>query len=188
VTLGDVSGKGMPAALLMARVAAEVRLLLQKDSDPSPIAAILSKNFYDSGMPDRFMTLLLLLIDPRSHRLTIVNAGHMLRLIMRSGGAIDTVDKDHAGPPLGVEKDQRYSQTETSLGPGDIVFLYTDGVNEALSPNGERFGINRLRDCLARSPDTAAAAGQAIQAKLAAHAAGQDQYDDMAIICFGRQN
>jgi phosphoserine phosphatase RsbU/P len=59
VTLGDVSGKGMPAALLMARVAAEVRLLLQKDSDPSPIAGILSKNFYDSGMPDRFMTLLL---------------------------------------------------------------------------------------------------------------------------------
>jgi phosphoserine phosphatase RsbU/P len=186
VTLGDVSGKGMPAALLMARIAAEVRMLLQSDSKLSMIAEILSKSLYESGMPDRFMTLLMLLIDPEWHRLTIINAGHMAPLIRRSGGEIEIVGQDQAGPPLGVEKDQAYAAAETSIGPGDVVLLYTDGVNEALSPQGEQFGIKRLHDCLTNASVTAISAGQAIQARLATHTSGRDQYDDMAIICFGR--
>ena len=186
VTLGDVSGKGMPAALLMARIAAEVRLLLQGGSEPALVVGMLSKNFYESGMPDRFMTFLLLLIDPEHHRLTIINAGHMAPMIRRSGGVIEVAGEDQAGPPLGVEKDQAYTEVETSIGPGDVVLLYTDGVNEALSPRGEQFGIKRLHECLTNAPRTAPSAGQSIRAYLEMHMGGQDQYDDIALICFGR--
>ncbi len=186
VTLGDVSGKGMPAALLMARIAAEVRILLQGDCDLAMIAGILNKNFYDSGMPDRFMTLLVLVIDLERHRLTIVNAGHMVPMIRRSGGEIELIGEEQAGPPLGVERDHVFTLSETTIEEGETVLVYTDGVNEALSRSGEQFGTKRLQLCLANAPGPATTTGQLIRAHLESHTVGRDQYDDIALVCFGR--
>jgi phosphoserine phosphatase RsbU/P len=186
IVLGDVSGKGMPAALLMARIATEFRLLIQQDLEPARIASILNKGLYQSGMPEKFMTLLLVRLDVKRHELLIVNAGHMDPMVRRAGGQIETIGEDQAGPPLGVFKDPSYLSVSTPIGVGEVVLLYTDGVNEALSPDREAFGMERLKRCLESTPGGATALGAAIQGALEEHTAGRDQYDDITLICFGR--
>ena len=82
----------------------------------------------------------------------MINAGHMGPIIRRAGGRIDVIGQDQSGPPLGVVEGQAYESVTTKIGSGDVVVVYTDGVNEAMSPIGEQFGMGRLERCLATAP------------------------------------
>jgi len=186
IALGDVCGKGMPAALLMARISTEVRLLLQSNPEPSHVVGLLNKSLCENDAGGKFVTFLLVLLDARRHQLTVINAGHMGPIIRRAGGRIDVIGQDQSGPPLGVEEGQTYEAITTQIGSSDVVVLYTDGVNEAMSPGGELFGMGRLERCIATAPLGASVVGKAIREAVRTHTDGRDQSDDITLICLGR--
>jgi serine phosphatase RsbU (regulator of sigma subunit) len=176
----------MPAALMMAGICPEVRHLVREGVAPHEVLNRVNRHVLDRGVDDLFVTLALTVIDPRSHRLAVANAGHPVPLIRRSGGAIEEVGCEESGTPLGVARDAAYGSITVGLEPGDVVVLYTDGATDALDRLGQRFGEVRFQRALAEAPDGAAAVGEAIFATVHDHAAGRSQFDDITVVCFGR--
>lgn len=187
IALGDVQGKGMPAALLMARISSEVRLLLQAEPDPARVVELLNRNLCEGGNADKFVTFVLLMLDGDRHELTIVNAGHMGPLIRRSDGEIEVVGEEGRGTVLGIVEGETYHAETIPLGTGDVAVVYTDGVTDATSPGGDQFGLERLRQILRQAPRGAGPVGQAIREAVRRHAAGHDPFDDITLLTFGRQ-
>jgi serine phosphatase RsbU (regulator of sigma subunit) len=186
IAVGDVSGKGMPAALLMARLSSEVGLLLQMEPDPARVVERLNRNLCASRTEDRFVTFLLVLLDTEGHELTVVNAGHMAPMIRRFDGRIEVIEEKKAGPPLGIVEDQVFEAVTASVSPGDAVLLYTDGVNEASDKEGRMLGIERLKQTLATAPSEVSKTGASILDAVRHHTAGCSQSDDITLLCFGR--
>ncbi len=186
VAVGDVSGKGMPAALLVAHLAAEVGPALAEEPDPGRVVGRLNRRLCGSNLEDMFITFLLVVIDAVEHRLSVVNAGHMGPLVRHSDGRVEVVGLVGEALPLGVEEDLDYTASTAELACGDIVVLYTDGVNEAQSSAGRMFGDLALQSAIASAPASAAAAGAAILEALRRHADGCEQSDDITLLCFGR--
>ena len=186
VAIGDVSGKGMPAALLMARLSSEVRLLIQTELDPARVVDRLNRHLCASRTDERFITFLLVLLEGERHELRVVNAGHMGPMIRRSDGRIEVIGEEQSGPPLGIMEDHVYGAMISSVSPGDVVLLYTDGVNEALDNEGRLFGIERLKQTLATAPTEVGKVGESILNAVRHHVAGRTQSDDITLLCFGR--
>jgi phosphoserine phosphatase RsbU/P len=186
VTVGDVAGKGMPAALMMAGICPEVRHLVREGVAPHEVLTRVNRSVYDGGIECRFVTLVLAEIDPRSHRLTIANAGHLLPLIRRADGTIEEVGDEVSRMPLGARSEEVYSSMAVALGPGDVVVLYSDGVTDAMDQNHERFGDDRFDRALVEAPQGADAVGEALLAAVRDYAAGRSQFDDITLVCFGR--
>jgi serine phosphatase RsbU (regulator of sigma subunit) len=186
VAIGDVCGKGMPAALLMARLSSEVGLLLQASTDPAQVVAQLNSNLCATRTEGRFVTLLLVLLDSEQHEWTAVNAGHLRPLARRSDGRIEVITEEQCGPPLGIVAGQLYEPVRTVVGPGDVVVLYTDGITEAMNVDGHQFGLARLKEALASAPSGVPSVGEAILEAVRCHVAGHAQSDDMTLVCFGR--
>jgi serine phosphatase RsbU (regulator of sigma subunit) len=186
VTLGDVAGKGMPAALIMAGICPEVRHLVRAGLAPHEVLARVNRHVYDNGVDGRFVTLVITEIDPRTHELTIASAGHQSILVRRAGSTVEEIVSEGAGPPLGAVRDADYRPTLVGLEPGDVVVLYSDGLTDALDQDRNFFGLRRLRAEIAQAPDGAAAVGESILAAVRNHFAGRSQFDDITIVCFGR--
>jgi serine phosphatase RsbU (regulator of sigma subunit) len=186
VTVGDVAGKGMPAALLVASICPEVRHLVRAGVGPAEVLAQVNRHLCDTGVGGRFVTMAIVEIDPTSHQITVGNAGHMDPLVRRASGTIEGVGRSGAGTPLGVTPRAGYRSVAVPLNPGDLVVLYTDGVNESLDRERQPFGVERLREVVAAAPQGVAAVGEAIVAAVHDHAAGRSQYDDITIVCFER--
>jgi sigma-B regulation protein RsbU (phosphoserine phosphatase) len=186
VTVGDVAGKGMPAALLVAGICPEVRHLVRAGVGPGEVLARVNRHLCDTGVGGRFVTMVLAEIDPRSHHMTVGNAGHMDPLVRRASGAIEGVGRSGAGTPLGVTPRAVYKSVAVALEPGDLVVLYTDGVTESMDRDRQPFGVERLMEVLAGASQGVAAVGEAILAAVRDHAAGRSQYDDITIVCFER--
>jgi serine phosphatase RsbU (regulator of sigma subunit) len=194
VVLGDVSGKGIPAALLVAKLSSEVRFCLLSEGDAARAMTLLNDQMIRGGLQDRFVTLLAMVLDPAAHRLTVVNAGHMSpRLYSASRGELtEIMTIEQGGLPLGVEAGYEYEALTVNLEPGDTVCAFTDGVNEALNPAGETFGLARVDRFLV--PDAAHGeeatrprwTGERLVCAVRDHAAGRPQNDDIAVVCFGR--
>lgn len=186
VALGDVSGKGVPAALLMAKLSAEARYCLV--SEPSPAAAVFRLNnvFCDSAWEDRFITLVLAVLDPAQHEVTIVNAGHMAPLLRTAAGTVEEVSQGGAALPLGVDNDVDYDSFTLALAPGDSLTLYTDGFSEAMNMANEFYGADRLRAGLAAASGGVAALGQHVLDDVRRFVGSRPQADDMCVTCFGR--
>jgi serine phosphatase RsbU (regulator of sigma subunit) len=186
VIVGDVAGHGMPAALMMAGTCPLVRHLVRAGLVPEEVVTKVSREVWEAEFDCRFVTLLLAELDPRSNRLTIANAGQMLPLIRRSSGTIEEVGGDASGIPLGVDPDAVYRSFTVSLEPGDVVVLYTDGGPDARDRKDQRFGEERFIAALAQAPQGVAAVGEAILATLHEYASGRSQFDDITLVCFGR--
>jgi len=186
VTVGDVAGKGMPAALVVAGICPEVRHLVKAGVEPAEVLARVNRDLCDTGAGGRFVTLNLVEIDAKSHRMTVVNAGHMDPLVRRASGTIEAVGRSGSGTPLGVAPRAVYSPVAVDLEPGDLVVLYTDGVTESMNVDREPFGVASLKQVLAGAPQGVAAVGEAILAAVRDHATGRSQFDDITIVCFER--
>ncbi|HKI17482.1 MAG TPA: PP2C family protein-serine/threonine phosphatase, partial [Isosphaeraceae bacterium] len=141
---------------------------------------------YDHGVAGRFVTLVITMIDSRTHELTIATAGHPHVLIRRAGGLVEELGCDGTGLPLGVSRDATYRATQVPLQPGDVVVLFSDGVTDAMDHKSQSFGLNRLRMILAEAPTGVAGVGESILAAVRDHFAGRSQFDDITIVCFGR--
>jgi phosphoserine phosphatase RsbU/P len=186
VTVGDVSGKGMAAALMMAGTAPEVRQLVRSGVPPHEVMTRVNQRVSARGLDNRFITLVLVEIDPRSHRMTVASAGHLPPLIRRADGTIECLSEEFTGYPLGIEDDAEYDSASVELQPGDVVILLSDGVIDAQDRESERFGDESLRRAVADAPQGAAATGEAILAAVCNHAAGRSQFDDITLVCFSR--
>ncbi len=188
ISLGDVSGKGMPAAMLMARLSSDVRFSAITARDPALAVRSVNKSLSEAGLNDKFVTLLYMVLDKATHQLTIVNAGHMAVLLRKPNGEMIEVGEEIAGLPLNVspDPDYEYEMVTITLEPGTIALVYTDGVSEAMNPADELFGFARLRDAFASAPADPARAGEQVIREVRAFAAGRHQSDDITLICFGR--
>lgn len=188
VALGDVAGKGVAAALLMARLSAEVRFCLATVPDPAEAVNRLNLSLAASGMEDRFVTFVLAVLDLKDDAMTLVNAGHMEPLLRRSGSEeITLLGGQEAGLPLGVAPEMPMKATQSQLEVGDVIVLYTDGVSEAMSPDDKLYGLDRLQQTLLRGPAEVEALGDAILADVQRFASGRAQHDDLTLVCFGRR-
>jgi len=187
VVLGDVSGKGISASLLMAKLSAEARYCLA--SEPTPAAAItkLNRVFCSSGWEDRFVTLVLAVLDPIAHAATIVNAGHLPPLLRRGKDSIMPVAEEISHLPLGVDIQTSYEQSAIPLQPGDSLILYTDGITEAMNANDELYSHQRLISQLTTDVDGVCLLGRRILDDVRIFVGGRQQSDDMCLVCLGRK-
>ncbi|MFM1872891.1 MAG: Phosphoserine phosphatase RsbP [Planctomycetota bacterium] len=182
VMIGDVTGHGVGAALLTHAVQAALRSYLETLSDPSEIITRLNRRLVQSVETGNFMSLLLAIVDPKARTVRYVNAGHPGLVVCGQSGC-RVLDK--TGMVLGVVGEQVYEVSATvQLDAGDVLLLYTDGVDETMSPEREPFGIQRLSAALAASRGERAEGVLAgIEAALAAHAGpGKAKEDDVTMI------
>jgi phosphoserine phosphatase RsbU/P len=188
VVVGDVSGKGVPAAMMMAQFASETRHRVRLAPTPETAAADLNGQLRGYDLEELFITLCLGVLEFGPRRFTYCSAGHPLPLIRRADGRIEELGVDDAGYPLGIEADAVYRQVSLNLEPGDVVVIYSDGVTDAQNARGDRYDSTespRLRERLSRAGDSPKAIGQSIVRHLADFSAGHAQFDDITLICFG---
>ena len=153
VVLGDVSGKGSPAALLMALLLAMLRTLAPADLPLPTLAARLNRLVFEQAPGARFITCFLTIIDLRTGALTYVNAGQTPPLLRRQAGAIEKLST--GGIALGMFDQSVYEQAESRLAPGDLMVAYSDGITEAENRAGEPFdedGLERAIQTYGSSP------------------------------------
>ncbi len=192
--LGDVAGKGMPAALLMAKLSAEARYCMLSNAEIATAVGRLNEQVLQAGMMDRFVTLAACMIDPAAHTVTFVNAGHMTPLIYRRATHTleEGISNDLSGFPLGMMEGMEYECAKVDLHPGDCVIVYTDGVTDALSLQNVPFGLEGVHSAIlseaAASSDKhlPQLLGKRVITAAQKHNAGQSQNDDIALVCFGR--
>ncbi|MDT4898113.1 MAG: phosphoserine phosphatase RsbU/P [Acidobacteriota bacterium] len=186
ITLGDVSGKGTAAALLMSSLHAAVHA--QAASHNSLAATISAVNNYlaDNTPANRFVTLFYAELDPQSGGLSFINAGHNPPLIVHAAGTTENLAA--GGLPLGIRPDAEYREGRTQLQHSDVLVIYSDGVSEAVSPQGEEFGTQRLYDVVSRNLEASAAGiRDRIEAALTKWAQGTPAADDITLVIVKRQ-
>jgi serine phosphatase RsbU (regulator of sigma subunit) len=185
VVVADVVGHGIAAALLMAKLSAEARYCLA--SQPTAAKALTELNRRFCGpRTDRFVTIVMAIIDPEKHEVTIVNGGHMAPIWLRSNGAILDVGEDIASLPIGIMDDIVYEQTVIQFGLGDTLTLYTDGLNESMDAEDLEFGIERIREVIMKNCGDVEKVGKQLVNEVRRHIGTAPQYDDMCLVCFGR--
>ncbi|MEX2170018.1 MAG: SpoIIE family protein phosphatase [Pirellulales bacterium] len=187
VIVGDVAGKGVAAALLMARLSSDVRFSLASERDPAQAVRQINRSFLEHDWEDRFVTMIVAVVDPREHQLTIVNAGHMAPLLRSIDGKVEELGEDLAGLPLGVADGYEYESCIRMLEPGDCVTIYTDGFSEAMNAKRELYGTERLTCQIAVSNIKVAELGQRVLGDVSKFVDGFAQSDDMCLACFGRE-
>jgi phosphoserine phosphatase RsbU/P len=142
VTIADVAGKGVPAALLMSNLQAAVRAFAQDRATPASVCASINRLLCRNMASGRFVTFCYVYVDPSRRKLTYTNAGHNPPLVVRSNGEVDRLVP--GGTVLGVFADGAYEQGVFALAPGDRLVFYTDGITEGRNPAGEEFGEEQL--------------------------------------------
>jgi serine phosphatase RsbU (regulator of sigma subunit) len=193
ILLGDVAGKGVPAALLMARLSSDARFSMLTEPTLDAAITCLNKLLAQAGLTDRFVTLAGTVLDPATHELTLVNAGHQvpLRFSPDTGSLENVVSDETGGLPLGIFEDFTYSRLTTVLQPGETILVFTDGITDAMNVHGEAFQMTGLRKAVdaARAngnPLTPRTIGESLVRAVKDHAAGRSPHDDIALVCFGR--
>ena len=184
--LADVSGKGVAAALLMAALSADVRYCLASEPDLGRAVSRINENFLRGGWDDRFATLVVAVLEPANHTVTICNAGH-LPVFMRDAAGVRRVGTDLGGLPLGMTTGHEFRSCTVEMPAGAAFVLCTDGVTEAMDLAGRCYGLERLEAILAGSGKTASEIGRQILTDVERHAAGAGRSDDVCLVCVRRQ-
>jgi phosphoserine phosphatase RsbU/P len=187
VLLADVSGKGMGAALLASTVLSAFRILRDTPAlDPVDATKRVSRELHLSSRPGDFATAFLALLDPVAHTLTWVNAGHNPPLLLRKGGALEKVDA--TGVPLGMFPEWDYEVGTLSLGPGDRLIAFTDGVCEAMDPQGGFYSDERLEALVQAQAGSSLADGcKTVMDDVTRFAAEAPRSDDITMIWLERE-
>jgi sigma-B regulation protein RsbU (phosphoserine phosphatase) len=185
VCLGDVSGKGLAASLLMANVQATLRDQAFTAAPASECVRRSNMLLFQNTGNEKFVTLFYALLDPASGSLTCCNAGHERPFLIRSGGEISRLTA--GGTVLGILEDYPYEQETVTLRPGDLVLIFSDGVSEAMNSSGEQLGEGPIQAVLKKhhggDPE---GLKEALIAAVRTHAAGAPQADDITIVVVKR--
>jgi hypothetical protein len=181
--IGDVTDKGVPAALVMAATRSVLRASAQRIVDPGPTLERVNEHLCPDMPEKMFVTCLYGVLEPETGRFRFANAGHDLPYVKRAEGSEELRAR---GMPLGLMPGMPYEEKETVLEPGDSVLLHSDGVVEAHAPDREMFGFPRLKQCVADYPG----GGELIDRVLAdlhAHTGPEaEQEDDITMVTVAR--
>lgn len=175
MVLADVSGKGMPAALLMSATRGMVRSLADTCKSPAEILNRLNRLMVEDFPSGKFVTLIYAVLDPAKRTLKFASAGHLPPLLIDQAGA--RFVQTESGMPLGLTFGE-YSDTEIQLGEGARLLLYSDGITEAASPDNEEYGPERLREHMSNGDVST----EAILADVRRHVNGAGLQDDATVI------
>ncbi len=179
--IADVAGKGISAAILMARLSAEVKYCLAAYRNPAEALDHLNAAFCESRWEDRFVTMAMAVLDPQRHEICLVNAGHLLPLVRRASGEVEAMGDAIAGLPLGIDGNTAYGQSSVGLGPGDALVLYTDGLPDAMNPQAQFYTNQRIIDRLKSAAGDAAGLGERLLGDLRQFVGDRPQTDDMCL-------
>jgi sigma-B regulation protein RsbU (phosphoserine phosphatase) len=183
ISIADIAGKGLPAALLMSNLQAAVRAFAQEAVSPSSINNSINRLLCRNMASGRFATFCYARIEPAARRVVYSNAGHNPPLLITPDGSVAKLAE--GGMVLGVFPDNQYEQAEVPLSPGDRLLFYTDGITEARSPEGDEYGEDRLAET-AQAVRTASAEKikEAVLADVNAFTNGRFE-DDATLIVVG---
>lgn len=185
LVLGDVSGKGMPAALLVSTLHSALRLLLSARPFDAQLVERANRHIADASASNKFITMLAAKLDPASGSLSYVNAGHNPPLLVRRADAVEELPP--GGMPLGIFGEATYSLGEIELDSGDLLCIFSDGITECETPTGEEFGPERLTELLVRVADQPLPEMiRAIDRAVVEFAAGGPQGDDQTVVLLRR--
>lgn len=181
LTLGDVSGKGMPAALMVSILHSALRLMLDVHEVGPTLGERLNRHVHESTAPAKYITLLVGDLDLASRRLGYLNAGHNPGVVLGRDGQVRQLGA--TGMPIGLLPVARYERGEVRLIPGDLVCFYSDGITEASDLAGEEFGLDRLVELLREHRDLPLEAiVHELEQAATCFAQGQPQGDDQTIL------
>lgn len=182
IVIGDVSGKGIAAALIMASFRASLIAEIRNNYSIRTVLTKVNKLLWESVEPDRFVTAIYGVLDIENRRFTYVNAGHNPAMLYRGGSdRFDTLDA--TGPLLGTFEAATFKERQVEIASGDVLVLYTDGVTEAMNAAGELFGESRLQEVIrARKDETAVAIVRGIWETVRAYRSSGAQDDDLTLV------
>ena len=188
ILLGDVAGKGVVAALLMAKLSADARSCMLTEPDLAVAIGKLNALMNQSGIADRFVTLVAAILDHASHTVTLVNAGHPSPLLYRRATrrVAEAIGNEAAGFPLGIQSGFEYASCQVSLAPGDSILAFTDGVSEATDVDNVPFGWKGVDAAVQGNAYSPRALGERVVQVVKQFTAGRSQDDDIALVGFGR--
>ena len=186
VLIGDVSGKGVPAALYMARLMSDFRFYATSLSSPGEVVGRMNQILVERSRRGMFVTLCYLLIDLADGRVTIVNGGHLAPLVRETSGKLVHLE-GAANTPLGILAEQTFSEHHYTLAPGEILTLMTDGILESMNKKGALFGAKRIHRIVAGPARGAQDLSRRLFVASARFAKGAPQHDDLTLICLGQK-
>jgi sigma-B regulation protein RsbU (phosphoserine phosphatase) len=182
IAVGDVSDHGVPAALFMAMTVTLIRAEAYRAATPSDVLRNIDLLLRPMNDADMFVTLLYGILDYNSREFTYARAGHNLPLLMDQQGKFASIEKS-PGQPIGLFPDFDIDEQSLTISPGDMLFLYTDGVTEAMDQSGDLFGQNRLEEFLRNQQNRPAQEiCDQIFSRLDNFRGGEAQHDDVTVL------
>jgi len=182
LVIGDVSGKGVPAALYMARLVSDFRFYTRLTHDPATTLTKMNEVLVERGRRGMFVTLQYALLNLATSSVTLASGGHLPPLWVRERGARAEALAILGGVPLGIVEGMAFEQQEFSLQSGDLLVFFTDGVVEAKNRKGEQFGMERLREIARRALLSPQELVDAIVDSVAEFSHGAPQHDDITVM------
>lgn len=180
IALGDVAGKGLGAALMMAKLQSIIRAMAPAETSLPALGATLNETMRRDGLPDRFTSLVYLELRPLDGTVRLINAGHMPPAIVRKQ-MVESLPKGE--PALGLMSGICYTEHQRTLRPGDVLVIYSDGLTEARDSTGEFFGDDRFQDLLCDLHGlTAQEAGMYLRVAVEQFAQDARPSDDLSLV------
>ncbi len=179
--VGDVSGKGVSAALLMANIQATLRALLPYETDLALLADRLDRDLGQNTPGSVYLTLFLAILEADGRQLNYVNAGHNPQFVLRVGGGIEQLAS--TGMPIALYAGHGYRDARVEIEPGDWLFFYTDGLVETENEHGEMFGSERLQQLLSTQHTQTIEAGlHEVETQVLAFRGKAEPFDDATMM------
>jgi len=185
LAVGDATGKGVAAALVMSTTCGMLRLAAQGLSSPGEMLHRVNEALYPSLPPNMFVTCFYAILEPESGRLSYANAGHDLPYLRRHGGECEELRA--RGMPLGLMPGMGYEEKEITLQADEAALFYSDGLVEAHDPQGQMFGFPRLKELVAQHAEEQIALGEVLMEELYSFVGeGWEQEDDITLLTLRR--
>ena len=185
IVIADVAGKGIAAALLMVKLSAEARFCLASSSNAGQAMTMLNERICAPNL-NRFVTAVLMILDPTRHVVQVANAGHMPPIHRSSDGRATEPNFRHSGLPLGVSEEVPYEHTTLMLQPGESLTVYTDGFSEAANSANEYYGMTQVRNAVAHASGPPSQLGKVVVDTVLKFIGHCEQSDDMCLVSLGR--
>jgi len=181
IAIGDISGKGIPGAMLMSNLQATLRASAWQIHQPAEVMMKINNQIADTTSSEKFATFFYGILDSKKMTFTFTNAGHNYPIIKKRNGHYCHLSD--GGLVIGVKPDFEYNQSKINLSQGDTLIFYTDGITEALNPEIEEFGEQKLLDIIINYPyRTAEELRNHIYEEMIRFTEGESQYDDLTLI------
>ena len=185
--LGDVSGKGVAASLLMAKLSAEVRGGLIIEPTFGEMMQRLNRIFCETRWDNRFVTFFFGILDPRTHEICFHNAGHLPPILVSQGGKAEMLGEDIIGLPLGVMDDTEYPEKRFTIQSGQKLVVLSDGITDAMNAQGDYFAMTGVLKHIANSTvDSVEDFGEHLISAVHSFAGRTPQTDDQSLVVVGR--